>query len=362
MKLELRHVPFDGHVHFRDPESAMFEAVVRLTVGQCWGAVVMPNTSKSVTNPEIAGTYGKLIQDRAHHGFEPVMTGYLTADMDPGTILRGWKQGRWKAMKFYPRGATTNSHAGLLSPMEAARSLEVMETCGMPLLIHPEVNIWNGKESDPYDREFLFLNLVLPEIRKAFPGLRISLEHITTRAAVEYMESYGRENRLVCTVTPHHLLINRKDFFRGGPNPHLHCWPVPKREEDQEALIGFIGKGHPFVFAGSDSAPHPTTAKERACACAGGVFTAHAMAELYAEAFDRAGALQYLDAFLGEIGPRFYGLESRRTKRMWLEKTQWTCDKIIDLRDGGKLRPFGFHENPDERRPFAWKLHDDPDR
>jgi dihydroorotase len=354
--------PFEGHVHFRDAGSPLFKTVVHHTTRQCWGAVVMPNTKPFVTSPELADSYAAAIKaealkTRSGEDFVPIMTGYLTADIDPGTVVRGFQRQSWRAMKFYPKGATTNSHGGMPTPMEAARTLEVMEGMGMPLLIHPEVNIWNGKEMDPYDREDIFLEEVLPEVRKTFPRLKISLEHITTRAAVRFMEENGKEGQLVCTVTAHHLLTSRIDFFRGGPNPHLHCWPIPKREEDRQALLGFIAKGHSFVSAGSDSAPHPTTDKERACGCAGGVFTAHAMVELYAEGFEEAGALEHLNSFLGKNGPIFYGLKPRETDDLGLEKSLWTWKEMITTEDKTLLRPFGYHENESERRPMKWRLH-----
>ena len=356
MEKKLAYMPFDGHVHFRNPGSPLFHAVVPLTARQCRGAVVMPNTDPFVTSPEIADLYAEAIRACAGYGFTPVMTGYLTADMDPGTVVRGFQRRSWRAMKFYPRGATTNSHGGMTSPMDAARVLEVMERIGMPLLIHPEVNIWRGEETDPYDREDIFLTEVLPEVRKTFPSLKISLEHITTRTAVSYMDEFGTNGSLVCTITAHHLLTNRIDYFRGGPNPHLHCWPIPKREEDRKALIQFIAQGYPFVFAGSDSAPHPTSAKERACGCAGGVFTAHAMVELYAEAFEQAGAIDHLDAFLGLNGPAFYGMSPQTSTDLVLNKNSWTWDYMIRTDDGASLRPFGYHENPKERRPMQWAL------
>ena len=357
MEHTLRTVPFDAHVHFRDPGSALFNAVVPLTARQCWGAVVMPNTNPFITTPESAAWYATIIRERAGETFTPIMTGYLTADMDPGTIVRGFQRRAWRAMKFYPKGATTNSHGGMQSPMDAARSLEVMERIGMPFLIHPEVNMWRGAEADPYDRESIFVAEVLPEIRRTFPNLKISLEHITTRTVVAYMSEYGARGSMVCTITAHHLLANRIDYFHGGPNPHLHCYPVLKRKEDQEALLAFIAKGHAFVSAGSDSAPHPTTAKERACGCAGGVFTAHAMAELYAEAFEQAGALEHLDAFLGENGPRFYDLEPHPAEGVSLHKERWFREEMIETEGGVALRPFGYHEVARDRRPMQWRLH-----
>jgi len=361
---EFLHInwPFEGHVHFRDPGSPLFKAVIPHTVAQCWGAVVMPNINPFVTTPELADSYAAAIKTEAVRSsgrgneFTPIMTGYLTAEMDPGTVKRGFDRKSWRAMKFYPKGATTNSHGGMPSPMDAARTLEVMERMGMPLLIHPEVNIWNEKETDPYDREKIFLAEVLPEVRRTFPELKISLEHITTHEAARFMQENGKVGQLVCTTTAHHLLTSRIDYFRGGPNPHLHCWPIPKREEHRQALLGFIAKGYAFVSAGSDSAPHPTTAKERACGCAGGVFTAHAMIELYAEAFEEAGALEHLDAFLGKNGPAFYGFQPRDDWNQVLQKESWTWDTMITTEDKTLLRPFGYHENKDDRRPMKWKL------
>lgn len=355
-KLSLHHRPFDAHVHARDPGGAMFNAVVPHTARQCFGALFMPNTKQFLTTAQLASAYCRAVYLVAGVDFIALIAGYLADDMRPAEIESGYRRGAWHAMKFYPRGATTNSHGGLPTPLSAGRQLETMERIGMPLLLHPEVNVWRGEETDPYDRETIFFCEVLPVLRATFPGLRISLEHITTRTAVEYLRENGASDTLVATVTAHHLLTDRIDYFRGGPNPHLHCWPVLKRREDRDALLSLIAEGHDWLFAGSDSAPHPTTAKERACGCAGGVFTAHAMVELYAEAFEqRAGALNHLEAFLCLNGPTFYGIDAK-PGLMVLEDVPRAACEMIETSDGQKIRPFGYHEAEQERWPFRWHI------
>ena len=286
--------------------------------------------------------------------FEPVLTGYLTPETRQEDIERGYRSRSWHAMKAYPPGATTHSNEGVSGKdLIVHPALSVMEALGMPLLLHGEVNFDNA-EVDPYDREQHFLTDVLGEIYTRFPRLKISLEHITTAEAASWMIRYGNE-RMVCTITAHHLLLDRRDYFRGGPNNHLHCWPVLKRSEDREALRDLIRHRAPFVVAGSDSAPHPTTAKERACGCAGGVFTAHALVPLYARIFSEMQALHLLEEFLCIRGPRFLGL-SPKPGRMILSQTPWTMDGMVQVEDGARVRPFGYHENPKERFVFNWRI------
>lgn len=346
--------PFDSHVHFRD--GAMMETVAPFTAKQCWGAVIMPNLAPAPI--KIAGDaweYEKRIRSVIGGHFTTVMTGYLTDKTNPKDVVEGFEEGLWQAMKYYPKGATTNSDEGLTDIGQLCEVFSEMERIGMPLLLHGEVNIdQDGNDTDPYDREQIFIDEVLSEIIVGFPHLKISQEHISTRKAVEFILEHGSEN-LVCTATFQHLMYDRRKFFEGGVNPHLHCWPVLKRWQDTEALRALATAGQPFISAGTDSAPHPTHAKERACGCAGGVFTAHAMTELYTQVFDEEGSLGNLENFLSVNGPRFFGLEPSKDT-IELKKKPWTVDSMIDVRGGEQVRPLFFHEDREERTPIQWRI------
>ncbi len=361
--IELDYLPFDAHVHFRDAGSDIFKAVVPYTARQCWGAVVMPNTNPFILTPQRAIDYSLAIKKVAGNDFCTVMTGYLTSHTSRKDIQLGFKSGAWSAMKAYPKGLTTNSHGGIEDIFrQCHEQLQLMEDLGMPLLLHGEkasrdINVYGQqKKVDIYDRSRAFVEDILGELVVRYPKLRISLEHISSRADVEFLRKHGGE-RLVCTVTPQHALLDRNDFFAEGPDVHLHCYPVLKRAEDREAVASLATSGLPFVFAGTDSAPHPTTAKERACGCAGGVFTAHKMVELYTEIFARAGKLPYLEAFLGIYGPLFYDVTPRRAV-MQLERDRMMPRYVEGIIEAGphKIRPFGFHDNIEKAWPFQWRI------
>ena len=232
-----------------------------------------------------------------------------------------------------------------------------MQEAGMPLLLHGEISMESDGKTvvDIYDREKRFLDEVVGELRTKYPKLKLSLEHITTKEMAVFMLEYGNAETLVCTITPHHLLFDRRDLHADGFQPHLFCYPILKREEHREALRFLVKTGTSYVSAGTDSAPHPTHAKEKACGCAGGVFTAHAMTQLYAQIFDMLGATQHLESFLCINGPRFYGLASG-SGVITLERKSWTMDEMIEVADGTKVRPFGYHEDPDKRFRFEWQI------
>ncbi len=344
--------PFDAHNHFR--EGAMLRAVAGLTAKSFpAGAVAMPNLSTPITTPELAEKYRMELQAVLGEDYRLIITGYLTEDMDPDTIDRGFKSGAWQAMKFYPRGMTTNSHGGIGNIRKIRPLLKRMEKIGMPALFHGESEYWaSGKKTDIYDREKAFFTEVAPWIVNTFTKLRMSFEHGSSRAFVDFMRKYGCE-RVVGTITDHHLLFDRNDFFAQGPDVHLHCYPVLKRAEDCKALRELATEGLPFIFAGTDSAPHPTTAKERACGCAGGVFTAHAAVELYAEIFEEMYALENLEQFLSFGAAAFY--QFAPSGWITLEKQPWTVNKLIATQDGKSVRPLFYHEDPAQRRPITWK-------
>jgi dihydroorotase len=230
------------------------------------------------------------------------MTLYLTEDTDPAEISAGAASGELAAVKLYPAGATTNSEEGVRDLARVSRVLDAMQRCDLPLLIHGEVT---DPEIDIFDREAVFIDRVLKPLRRRFPELRIVLEHVTTREGVDYVrESSGP---LAATITPHHLMINRTDIFRGGIRPHVYCLPIAKREEHRLALRRAAASGDPRFFLGTDSAPHPVSAKQAECGCAG-IFNAPVAIACVAQVFDEENALEKLEDFVSRNGPRFYKL------------------------------------------------------
>ena len=255
------------------------------------------------------------------------MTLYLTDDTPPEEIGRAKLSGHVHGVKLYPAGATTNSDEGVTRLSRCFRALEKMEQLGLPLLIHGEVT---DPMVDVFDREKAFVGEVLGPIVERFSSLKIVLEHITTRDAVQYVEVTGPQ--VAATITPHHLLLNRNALFLGGMRPHHYCLPVLKREEHREALVEAATSGNPKFFLGTDSAPHSRATKEAACGCAG-VYNAHGAIELYATAFEEAGALDKLEGFASHFGADFYGLP-RNQDTITLLRKEWTVPKT--LRFGGE--------------------------
>jgi dihydroorotase len=263
------------------------------------------------------------------------MTLYMTDDTAPEEIARAKLSGRVHAVKLYPAGATTHSDAGVTRISRCFNALEKMEEVGMPLLIH-------GESTDPavdvFDREKAFIEEVLGPTVHRFPGLKVVLEHVTTREAVQFVEITGAN--LAATITAHHLLMNRNALFMGGIRPHHYCLPVLKREEHREALVEAAVSGNPKFFLGTDSAPHPRRDKETACGCAG-MYTAHAALELYAVAFEEAGALDRLEGFASVHGAQFYGLPVNQdtvtlVREGWKvpERLEFGAEELVPLRAG----------------------------
>ena len=244
------------------------------------------------------------------------MTLYLTDNTLPGEVRAAGASGMVRALKYYPAGATTNSDAGVSDIRRCFETLQAMSDAGLPLLIHGEVT---DPEVDVFDREKVFLDRTLGTLVETFPRLKIVLEHITTAEAAGFVRD--GPPTLAATMTAHHLLLSRNDMFRGGIRPHLYCLPILKRERHRQALVQAATSGNPKFFLGTDSAPHAKHTKEVACGCAG-VYTAHAGIELYAEAFDQAGALDKLEAFASFHGADFYGL-ARNHRKITLEKQPW---------------------------------------
>jgi dihydroorotase len=294
--------PDDWHVHLRDGE--MLKAVAPFTARQFGRAIVMPNLVPPVTNVAAAEAYrGQILAALpAGSGFTPLMTCYLTDDADAAEIARGFEAGVFAACKLYPAHTTTNSAHGVTDVRNLWPALEAMQRIGMPLLVHGEVT---DPEIDIFDREAAFIDRVLAGLVRDFPALKIVFEHVTTAEAVAFVESAGAN--LAATITPHHLVINRNAMFEGGLRPHAYCLPVAKRERHRLAVRRAATSGSPKFFLGTDSAPHPRHAKEAACGCAG-IFNAPFALETYAMVFEEEGALNRLEAFASEHGPRFYGL------------------------------------------------------
>ena len=292
-------------------------------------AIVMPNLKPAVRTTQQALGYRERILAALPEGarFDPLMTLYLTDDTPPEEIMRAKVSGCVHGVKLYPAGATTHSDEGVTRLSRCFHTLEKMQELGMPLLVHGEAT---EPEIDIFDREKAFIEHVLGPLVDRFPGLKIVLEHITTRDAVHYVELTG-EN-IAATITAHHLLMNRNALFMGGIRPHHYCLPVLKRETHREALVEAAASGNPKFFLGTDSAPHARSAKETACGCAG-IYTAHAGIELYAVAFEEAGALDKLEGFASRFGARFYGLPENSDK-ITLVRESWTVPQSIALGEG----------------------------
>jgi dihydroorotase len=300
-RLVLRQ-PDDWHVHLRD--GAMLASVVNFTARQFARAIAMPNLNPPVTTVAAAAAYRDRILAAVEPGlaFEPLMTCYLTDDADPAEIERGFVEGMFVACKLYPAHATTNSAHGVTDIRNIYRVLETMQRIGMPLLAHGEVT---DRQVDIFDREAVFIDRVLAPLLTDFPALKVVFEHITTAEAAAFVQA-GDAN-LAATITPHHLAINRNAMFEGGIRPHFYCLPVAKREPHRLALRKAATSGSAKFFLGTDSAPHAAAAKESACGCAG-IFNAPYALESYARTFEEEGALDRLQAFASEHGPRFYDL------------------------------------------------------
>lgn len=331
--------PDDWHLHLRD--GAALAAVLPDTARQFGRAIIMPNLKPPVTTVEQAQAYRARILAALPAGmsFEPLMTLYLTDNTPAEEIVAAKASGFVHGVKLYPAGATTNSDAGVTDIRRCAAALEAMQRAGMPLLVHGEVT---DGDIDIFDREAVFIDRVMTPLRRDFPELKVVFEHITTKDAAQYVRDAS--GPVGATITAHHLLYNRNAIFTGGIRPHYYCLPVLKREIHREALVAAATSGSERFFLGTDSAPHARGLKEHACGCAGCYTALHAM-ELYAEAFDAAGALDKLEAFSSFNGPAFYGLP-RNTGTLTLEREDWELPAelpygdatLVPLRAGETLR------------------------
>jgi dihydroorotase len=313
-------------VHLRDGPA--MASVLAHTARRFARAIVMPNLKPALRTTQQVLHYRERILGEVPEGseFEPLMTLYLTDDTPPEEIARAKLSGRVYGVKLYPAGATTHSDAGVTRISRCFHTLEKMEELGMPLLVH-------GESTDPaidvFDREKAFLEETLGALLERFPRLKVVLEHITTRDAVQFVEVTGAN--VAATITAHHLLMNRNALFMGGIRPHHYCLPVLKREEHRDALVEAATSGNPKFFLGTDSAPHARGTKEAACGCAG-IYTAHAAIELYAIAFEEAHALDKLEGFGSEYGAQFYNLPVNR-RSITLVREEWAVPETLQFGD-----------------------------
>ena len=333
--------PDDWHLHLRD--GAALAAVLPHSARQFARAIVMPNLRPPIVRVEQALAYRRRILEALPAGasFEPLMTLYLT-DSTPPEEMRRARAAGIPAIKLYPAGATTNSDAGVTDLGKVARVLEAAEREGVILLVHGEVT---DPEVDVFDREAVFIERHLVGLRRSFPGLRIVLEHVTTKQGADYVAEAG--NRTAATLTAHHLLYNRNALFAGGMRPHWYCLPILKREEHRRALVAAATSGSGRFFLGTDSAPHAALLKEHASGCAGCYTALHAL-ELYAQAFDVAGRLDRLEGFASFHGADFYGLP-RNAGTVMLQRQDWTVPETLPFGEA-ELKPLAGGET------LAWRL------
>ncbi|MBK18887.1 MAG: dihydroorotase [Rhodospirillaceae bacterium] len=334
--------PDDWHLHLRD--GATLSAVLPYTAALYGRAIVMPNLTPPVTNVAEAAAYRDRILDALPDGwsFKPLMTCYLTDNTDPDDVERGYREDVFTAVKLYPARATTNSEFGVTAWENIRDVLARMEKIGMPLLIH-------GEEADPeidiFDREAAFIDNVLNDwMIRDYPELKIVLEHITTKEGAEFVAD--AKGNIGATVTPHHLVLNRNDLLAGGIRPHLYCLPIVKRDKHRVALRVAVTSGDNSFFLGTDSAPHPISAKETDCGCAG-IFNAPNAIEVYANVFEEMDALDKLEAFASLNGPGFYGLEPNRDTITLERKSCMVMGEIDIPESDDSIRPFlsGEHLN-----------------
>lgn len=364
--------PDDWHLHLRD--GAALAAVLPDTARRFGRAIVMPNLKPPVTTVALAAEYRARIlaalnavsapqggaldssppregrpggagvsTPRVINGFQPLMTLYLTDNTPASEIDAALASGFVHGVKLYPAGATTNSDAGVTDLKKCRATLARMEALGLPLLVHGEVT---DPAVDVFDREAVFIDTVLTPLLKDFPGLKVVLEHITTKEGAEFVAEAGAN--IAATITAHHLLLNRNAIFAGGIRPHHYCLPILKRELHRQALVKAATSGHPRFFLGTDSAPHGQSTKEAACGCAG-CYTAHAGIELYAEAFEAVGALDRLEGFASVFGPAWYGLPTN-AERITLVKQEWKVPAAMPYVASDALVPLRAGET------VAWKL------
>ena len=337
--------PDDWHLHLRDGDA--LQAVVPATARQMGRAIIMPNLTPPVTTTDQAQAYRERILAARPQGsgFEPLMTLYLTDNTPPEEIERAHASGMIHAVKLYPAGATTNSASGVTDLAHCDAAIAAMARLGMPLLVHGEVT---DNEIDIFDREAVFIERVMKPLLERHPTLKVVFEHITTADAAAFVAQAPAN--VAATITAHHLLFNRNHMLVGGIRPHYYCLPILKRERHREALLAAATSGSGKYFLGTDSAPHAQGDKESACGCAG-AYTAPAAIELYAMAFEQAGALEKLEGFASHHGPDFYGLP-RNADTVTLVRETWELPQSLPYIPGQRIVPLKAGE------ALGWKLRD----
>jgi dihydroorotase len=334
MRLRLRR-PDDWHLHLRD--GATLRAVLPHTAARFARAVVMPNLSPPVTTTTAALAYRERILAALPAGvkFEPLMTLYLTDDTSAQEIRRAHESGQIVGIKLYPAGATTNSASGVTDLARCHEALAAVEETGLVLQVHGEVT---APEVDVFERERVFIERVLVPLVEQYPRLKVVLEHVTTADGISFV--HGARPGIAATITPQHMLLNRNALLAGGLRPHHYCLPVLKAERHREAVLAAATSGSERFFLGTDSAPHSRSSKESACGCAG-IYSAPVGLEIYAEAFEAAGALERLEPFASEYGARFYGLplnsdEIVLERRAWRPPAEYVAggDRLVPFRGG----------------------------
>jgi len=335
--------PDDWHLHLRDGE--MMRAVLPFTAELYGRAIIMPNLRPPVRTVEDAAAYRQRILDclPPGHGFQPLMTLYLTDETPPAEIRAAKTAGLLSAVKLYPVGATTNSEQGVTDIKKVYRVLEVMQELGVPLSIHGEIS---DPEVDIFEREAVFIDRALEPLRRDFPELKIILEHVTSRTGVDYVLAAAKG--LGATITPHHLLIDRNFIFAGGLNPHMYCLPVAKRKADVLAVRKAAASGNPRFFFGSDSAPHRTIDKEKAGGAAG-IFNIPCAISCIVQVFEAEGALDNLEAFMSLNGPRFYSLPANLGS-ITLKKAESSIPVTEFISVGDRVKVFSSPE------PLYWQV------
>ena len=370
--------PFDSHVHLR--RGAMLRAVTPITAEKFSRAIVMPNTDPPIETVEQAAEYKKeILAALPNHSsvlqntsirnseFEPLMTLYLTKNLKPEEIERGFSLAgqagengtKVYAVKSYPYGATTNSQWGYRNILEAKDVLAAMENVGMPLLLHGEVHLNDhDEEEDPYEGERMFVEDVLPRLLEKYPKLKVSLEHMSTASAVDFIEKNGKEGRIVATVTPKHLMYDRRQAFSGGYRTLLHMKPLIKTAKDRERVRDIVKKGLPFISAGTDSAPHPESRKFSSC-CVYGAFCSLTAVEMYTEVFDEIECLDKLEGFISLNGPRFFELEPSK-ETITLVKKDWQVTEPVVTEEGVKVWPIGHVQHGLGNETIHWQVYPAP--
>ncbi|WP_108444417.1 dihydroorotase [Halomonas denitrificans] len=337
--------PDDWHLHLRDDD--VLSAVVAASARQMGRAIIMPNLKPPVTTTEQALAYRERILAALPAGasFEPLMTLYLTDATSAEEIERAHASGLVHGVKLYPAGATTNSASGVTDLAHCDEAIAAMARLGMPLLVHGEVT---DAEIDIFDREAVFIERVMKPLLERHPTLKVVFEHITTAEAAAFVSSAPAN--VAATITVHHLLFNRNHMLVGGIRPHYYCLPILKRERHRQALLEAATSGSPKFFLGTDSAPHARGDKESACGCAG-AYSAPAALELYATAFEQAGALERLEGFASHHGPDFYGLP-RNAESVTLMREAWQLPEALPYAGGQTIVPLAAGET------LTWKLVD----